>query len=562
MGLTGFLESTAGQGVLYFSQTLLFGMMVYILSAEFIRTKDKTLVYKLMAACSITAISGSTALIYILDSFYDVKITQKYFPLIFNGLFAFVVLSLARAFTYDFVSNRVRFQKFINAGMILSGLIYVAMQSYWLMVFQPGMQFWKSGLQLMFSIFFIFMLAFSIYHLVRFRKSYKFRLVAGFSSIAVVQSINIYGSLTDYIPPLLVIIKAAAPMLVPVMFTSVVFKELIGRVVLLVEQIKITFERQRELVFELINIGAELSSMSDNLVKTALDGWAKLSFVVETIREQINDSDSLSEITVTSSERLKSLNFKSIEDSISKLIDAASVSDKKNVINDENSFNDILSEIQNTAKLIAEASIDAEKLKLLLPTVSSALDGIDDISDRTNILSLNASIEAARAGAQGRGFAVVAEEIGRLAESSLTGSKEVRKNISEIIGLFRLYEEKSGGAVSDLNRLVEKLGSINTGTASGRKVEIDPAVTEGIKTGIEIYNSVVVDIVKKVDNVEVITARGRVLAEEMKSKISEHITNIESIAGISDMINDLVSKLNGKINVIIEQTGELEKLTS
>ena len=562
MGLTLFLESSAGQSALYFSQTLLFGMMVYILAAEFIRTRDKSLVYKLMAAGSITAISGSTALIYILDAFYNLTITQKYFPLIFNGLFAFVVLSLARAFTYEFVSNREKFQKFINTGMFLSGVIYIVMQSYWLINFQPGMQFWSSNLQFMFSLFFIFMIAFSIYYIVRFRKSYKLRLVTAFSSIALVQLINIYGSLTDYIPPALVIIKAAAPMLVPVMFTSVVFKELIGRVVLLVEQIRITFEYQKELVFELINIGAELSSMSDNLVKTALDGWAKLSFVVETIREQINDSDSLSEITTTSSERLKSLNFKSIEDSINKLIDAASLSDRKNIVNDENAFNEILPEMKKTAKLIAEASIDAEKLKHLLPAVSSALDGIDDISDRTNILSLNASIEAARAGAQGRGFAVVAEEIGRLAESSLTGSKEVRKNISEIIGLFRLYEDKAGSAVADLDLLVERLDAVNSDAASPRRVEIDPAVTEGIKTGIEIYNSVVVDIVGKVDNVEVITSRGRVLAEEMKTKISEHITNIESIAGISDMINDLVSKLNNKINVIIEQTGELEKLTS
>ncbi|PKL15736.1 MAG: hypothetical protein CVV49_19910, partial [Spirochaetae bacterium HGW-Spirochaetae-5] len=119
MGLTLFLESSAGQSALYFSQTLLFGMMVYILAAEFIRTRDKSLVYKLMAAGSITAISGSTALIYILDAFYNLTITQKYFPLIFNGLFAFVVLSLARAFTYEFVSNREKFQKFINTGMFL-----------------------------------------------------------------------------------------------------------------------------------------------------------------------------------------------------------------------------------------------------------------------------------------------------------------------------------------------------------------------------------------------------------------------------------------------------------
>jgi len=562
MGLISFLQSPSGQGVLYFSQTLLFSMMLYIISAEFIRTRDKTLIYKLMAACSITSISGGTAVIFFLDSFYNIKVSQKYFPLIFNSLFAFIVLSLARAFIYEFVSNREKFQKFINAGMILSGVIYVFMQIYWLHIFTDGMHFWKSGLQFIFSSFFISMLLFSIYHLILFRDSYKLRLVTAFASIAVVQVINIYGSLADDIPSSLVIIKAAAPMLVPIMFTSVVFKELIGRVVLMVEQIKLTFERQRELVFELITIGSELSSMSDNLVKTALDGWAKLSFVVETIKEQINDSDSLSDITRTSSERLKSLNFKSIEDSISRLIDAAAVSGGKTFIDSKNPFTEIIAGIEKTAVLISGSSTDGEKLRDLLPQVSSALDNIDDISDRTNILSLNASIEAARAGAQGRGFAVVAEEIGRLAESSLSGSKEVRKNISEIINQFRLYESKAVNAVSELNILVEKLVMISSSEMSKNNVEIDPAVSEGIKTGMQIYNSVVEQIADKVDNVEIITGRNRHHADEMKTKISEHIINIESIAGISDMINDLVSKLNAKINVIIEQTGELEKLTS
>jgi len=562
MGLTSFLQSPAGQGVLYFSQTLLFAMMLYIIAAEFIRTRDKTLIYKMMAAGSITSISAGTAVIYFLDAFYNVKVSQKFFPLIFNSLFAFIVLSLSRAFIYDFVANRERFQRFINAGMLLSGVIYIVMQVYWLIIFKDGMMFWKSVLQFLFSSFFISVLVFSIYHLVRFRDNYKFRLVTAFTSIAVVQLINIYGSLADELPSLLTIIKAAAPMLVPIMFTSVVFKELIGRVVFMVEQIRITFERQKELVFELITIGSELSSMSDNLVKTALDGWAKLSFVVETIKEQINDSDSLGEITRSSSERLKSLDLKSIEDSIAKLIDAVSVVHNKSSSISENSFDDIIADMKKSSKLIHEASVDAEKLKVLLPTVSSALDGIDDISDRTNILSLNASIEAARAGAQGRGFAVVAEEIGRLAESSLTGSKDVRKNISEIITLFRLYEEKAGAAVGEMNRLVELLGAAGINTESENNNDIASAASEGIKTGIGLYNSVVADIVGKAENVEVITGRGRIHAEEMKTKISEHITNIESIAGISDMINDLVLKLNSKINVIIEQTAELEKLTS
>ncbi|MCL2156201.1 MAG: hypothetical protein FWH53_11090, partial [Leptospirales bacterium] len=149
MGLISFFERTAGQSVLYFGQTLLFAMMVYILAAEFIRTRDNGLTYKLMAACSITVISGGTALIYALELFYNLQITQKFFPLIFNTLFALNVIFLARAFIYGFVNNQKIFRILTNSGMILAVLIYAAMQIYWIQVFTPDMVFGKSKLQLL-----------------------------------------------------------------------------------------------------------------------------------------------------------------------------------------------------------------------------------------------------------------------------------------------------------------------------------------------------------------------------------------------------------------------------
>jgi len=561
MGIISFFEKTAGQCVLYFGQTLLFSMMVYILAAEFIRTKAKVLTYKLMAACSITTISGGTALIYAFEIFYNLQISQSFFPLIFNSIFALNVLFLSRAFIYEFVFNPDLFSKAIYLGMVSVILIYVVMQIYWLQVFTPDMIFSKSKLQLLFSIFFVSMLIFSIYHLARFRKTYKVRLLIGFSSIAIVQLINIYGVLVDRIPSLLIIIRGSIPMLVPIMFTSVVFKELIGRVAMLGEQIKLTFERQKELVFELMNIGSDLSVMSDNLVKSALDGWSKLSFVVEAIREQIDESDKLIVITESSAEKLKSLDLKFIEDEIGKFIEFVDLLEKSNDNSSKLSFNEILANMEQVSNIIYEASTDAEKLRASLPSVSTALNNIDDISDRTNILSLNASIEAARAGTYGRGFAVVAEEIGRLAESSLVGSKEVRKNILNIINLFRVYEDKAKNAVSQMNSLIERLANLKLDTEINSENNF-PELSSEVKNGIESNNSIVETIANEMDNIETIADKSKGYAVEVKNKISEHIMNIESIAGISDMINDLVTNLNKTINVIIEHSGKLEKLSS
>ena len=565
MGLISFFEKTAGQSVLYFGQALLFGMMLYILAAEYIRTRDKGLVYRLMAASTATAISAGTALIYAFEYFYDLQSLDKFFPLIFNTLFALNVIFLARAFISGFVTNQDIFRKFINFSIISAILMYVVMQIYWFQVFTQGMVFGKSKLQLLFSVLFVLMLSFSIYYLARFRKTYKIRLIIGFSSIAVVQLINIYGVLVDSIPGFLIIVRGSAPMLVPAMFTSVVFKELISRVAMLGEQIKITFERQKELVLELMKIGSELSVMSENLVKSALDGWAKLSFVVETIREQIDESDKLTVITGDSAEKLKSLNLKFIEYEVDRFLEFTDVIEKNNDSSLKLSFKEILADMEQVSKLIFEASSDAGRLRDSLPSVSTALNNIDDVSDRTNILSLNASIEAARAGAQGRGFAIVAEEIGRLAESSLVGSKEVRKNILNIINLFKVYEDKAKNAVSMMNILIERLADLKSGAENNGKNFSELSFSElsaEVKNGIEANNAVVETVINEMDNIEIIADKSKGYAVEMKNKISEHIINIESIAGISDMIIDLVANLNNTINVIVEHSRKLEELTS
>jgi methyl-accepting chemotaxis protein len=94
--------------------------------------------------------------------------------------------------------------------------------------------------------------------------------------------------------------------------------------------------------------------------------------------------------------------------------------------------NDTLTKMRAIAESVSSTAKKVEELGKSSDQIGRIIGVIDDIADQTNLLALNAAIEAARAGEQGRGFAVVADEVRKLAERTTTATKEIAQMISTV----------------------------------------------------------------------------------------------------------------------------------
>jgi methyl-accepting chemotaxis protein len=105
--------------------------------------------------------------------------------------------------------------------------------------------------------------------------------------------------------------------------------------------------------------------------------------------------------------------------------------------------------IQKVSEGMTEASTTMEELAQKVNSITNIVQAIREIADQTNLLALNAAIEAARAGEQGRGFAVVADEVRKLAELTTKSTQE----ISKIVGGIRQTTDAAVGALSRVKTL-------------------------------------------------------------------------------------------------------------
>ena len=175
--------------------------------------------------------------------------------------------------------------------------------------------------------------------------------------------------------------------------------------------------------------------------------------------------------------------------------------------------------VENGASVIAETTKNIEEVYESSEKIKSITKTIEDIAFQTNILALNASVEAARAGDQGRGFAVVASEVRNLAQNSQSSAKNITLLIENIYEKINRSAETARESQSIFNDIQSKID----GTAKIMQ-EISTTAVEQ-KTGVDQVNIAV----SKIDG---ITQQNAALVDETTNYARELLDQSENLKNI------------------------------
>jgi len=306
----------------------------------------------------------------------------------------------------------------------------------------------------------------------------------------------------------------------------------------------------KNLVIEIINGSSDISATSEELSATTEEISSQMNVVNEStnqISKRIQDlSDTAENVTVSAKEisittKMLAKNASDATISVSEIEKrAVDIKDKalknieqSNLIYDKNRTN-ILKAIENS-KVVIEVKVMA--------------DSIGSIAEQTNLLALNAAIEAARAGEQGKGFAVVADEVRKLAEQSSQAVAIIQKMVSEVQGAVGSLSKSGQDVLEFMSDNVKPNYEflMNTGMQYEKDAEFMKNLIGEFASSSTQMNEVVMQVESAIQNVSEVAQQSAAGSEEILRSVNEITLAISDIAESSQSQAELSQNLNGMV---------------
>ncbi|TQR37202.1 methyl-accepting chemotaxis protein [Lysinibacillus sphaericus] len=297
------------------------------------------------------------------------------------------------------------------------------------------------------------------------------------------------------------------------------------------------------------NSSEQVAATSEQLTASSMEVTQATEVVSESIQDiahGIEEQDTLTgDVRNLSSHILKKMN--DISTSIDHVNDAT-VETKNMASIGRSSVRNVIEQMNEIAGNSAALSTRVKDLDENTAAIVSAVNVIKNIATQTNLLAINASIEAARSGEHGKGFAVVAEEVRKLADESNLAAVDIEKVVVQITEDTRIIEEDMINSNDSV-----KVGREKVNVARDNFMQIDNAIndvqaqTESVTAAIRMIHQDIEKLVKEIDYISEVSMESSSNVQSVAASSEEQNAAMEEVAAASTHLAKMAVDLQESI---------------